>query len=149
MSILLYDPRILSFGSVVEIMNREGKKREIYGEGKYIFFAEEKKNIFLSEKKNGEGKYFWRRRRKTKKEKEENIWGRKIHVLQRIGKAVKEKEEIFGEGKLLGKRGSRRKRKIQGIGRYPMGPTKKQKSHLKYELSPTPPLDPCSLVLDR
>ena len=125
MSILLYDPRILSFGSVVEIMNREGKKREIYGEGKYIFFGEEKKNIFLSEKKNGEGKYFWRRRRKTKKEKEENIWGRKIHVLQRIGKAVKEKEENIWRRKIAywAKRRSRRKRKIPGIGRYPMGRT--------------------------
>ena len=28
MSILLYDPRILSFGDLLEIMNREGKREE-------------------------------------------------------------------------------------------------------------------------
>ena len=59
--------------------------------------------------------YFWRRRRKPKKEKAENIWGRTIHVLQRIGKAVKEKEENIWRRKIAywAKRRSRRKNKYQ------------------------------------
>ena len=48
------------------------------GEKKYCFRGEEKEvKIF------GEGKYFLRRRKKTEKEKEENIWRSKILFLHR------------------------------------------------------------------
>ena len=69
------------------------KIRKIFGERKYIF---------AEEKKNGEGKggkylekeniFFLRRRIRTEKEKEKNIWRRKIHILRRR-KMRKDKEE--------------------------------------------------------
>ena len=83
-------------------MNNEGQEGK-YLEEENIFLAEEKKNregkggkhlvvkenIFLSEeKKNGEGKGG-------------NIWRRKIYFFRRRRKTEKEKEEIFGEGKYI------------------------------------------------
>ena len=48
--------------------------------------------LFVEEKKNREGKYFLSRRRKTEKEKEENIWRRNFFVEERktgVGKGRK------------------------------------------------------------
>ena len=57
---------------------------------KTCFFAEEK----INSRGKGGRHVFLRRRRITEKEKEDNVWRRKIFFCEK-----KEKEEIFGKGK--------------------------------------------------
>ena len=49
----------------------------------------------------GEGDFLWRRR-KTEKEKEENIWRREIFHLRRRGRTEKKKEEMLWRRKFDG-----------------------------------------------
>ena len=65
-------------GRKLSFVEEKIQNRKIFGEKKYCFIGEEKEvKIF------GEGKYFLRRRKKTEKEKEENIWRSKILFLHR------------------------------------------------------------------
>ena len=79
---------------------------DIFGEGKFLFFVEEKKNG------EGKGESIWRRRtsffveeKKTKREKEENIWKSDKQEEKRRG-------EVFGGGKYIFL-WRRRKRKME------------------------------------
>ena len=77
MRILRYVPRILNFWSSKEKNNREGKRE------KYL----KKENIWSAEEKKTE--------EEKEREREENIWRRKLFGQWRRRKTEKEKEEII------------------------------------------------------
>ena len=101
MSSLPNDSRILRFGSLEEKMNREGKRRIIFGEGFFLLKrnkTEMEKEDYICRRKI----YFFQRRTILVKKNEEHIWRQKICFLQgeKIhskgkGRKYLEKENVF------------------------------------------------------
>ena len=81
MRILRYVPGILNFWSSKGKNNREGK-RKIFEEGKYLVSGREENRGGKGKRKGRKIFGHWRRR-KTEKEKEENIWRRSVKDVEK------------------------------------------------------------------